>query len=171
MLRLKKVAAPVNIIVDAHIEKRPLHHPAIPSPHSSDPKVVYISAKTPFVSTIKRVRKQLELIDKRAMGNVSLLGPGGDKKKIMATGKQEGRNEAVTLKATGKAIERAIDLGLYFQEQDDLKIRIETGTLTVVDDIVENEGPDAEEGLAPSGDLPETQIRSLPVLEVAVSFR
>jgi ribonuclease P/MRP protein subunit POP7 len=104
------------------------------------------------------------------MGKVSLLGPGGDKKKIIATGKTEGRNETVTLKATGKAIERAMDLGLYFQEQDDLEIKIKTGTLTVVDDIVEDGGLDVEE-MIDTDDLPETQIRRLPVLEVAVGFR
>ncbi|WPH01723.1 Hypothetical protein R9X50_00457500 [Acrodontium crateriforme] len=49
------------------VTKRPLHRPAIPSPYtnSAQPKVVYVSASTPFLSAVKRVEKLLQRADKR----------------------------------------------------------------------------------------------------------
>lgn len=53
--------------IDAKVEKRPLLHPAIPSPYAgaAQQKVVYVSSKTPFLSAVKRVEKLLHLADKR----------------------------------------------------------------------------------------------------------
>ncbi|KAK5070702.1 hypothetical protein LTR16_009311 [Cryomyces antarcticus] len=44
--------------------------------------------------------------------------------------------EEVVLKATGKAIEKALNLGLFFQGQEDCKVRIRTGSVAAIDDIV-----------------------------------
>lgn len=124
-------------------------HPPIPSPYSgaAQQKVVYISAKTPFVSATKRVRKLLSHIEKRSRGKVDLInGKGSDKQKLRALGEQGsgGRGkepEEVMLKATGKAIEKALSLALFFQSQKDCRVRIRTGSVGVVDDIVEAEEP------------------------------
>lgn len=50
----------------------------------------------------------------------------------------------MVLKATGKAISKALGLALFFQGQKDCRVRIRTGSVGVIDDIVEAE----EVGLA-----------------------
>ena len=160
-----------------------------------------MSTKTPFVSVVKRVRKLLSLIDKRAMGKINLVNSKGtDKQKLRALAKQEEVPEEVLLKATGKAVEKVLGLGLYFQGQDDIRVRLRTGSAGAVDDIVEKEIPvvaekkskrkgdeaGAEEScdrgekevrMVDGGqvqeevDLPETQIRKISVVEVGLSLR
>ena len=160
-----------------------------------------MSTKTPFVSVVKRVRKLLSLIDKRAMGKTNLINSkGSDKQKLRALTNEEKEPEEVLLKATGRAVEKVLGLGLYFQGQDDIRVRLRTGSAGAVDDIVEKEVPivanknskrkgdeaGAEESfdrgekevrMVDDGevqaevDLPETQIRKTSVVEVGLSLR
>ncbi|MCJ1393587.1 hypothetical protein MMC18_006462 [Xylographa bjoerkii] len=188
----------------ARIEKRPILHPAIPSPYTnaSQPKVIYVSSSTPFISVVKRVRKLLAQIDKRAMGKVDLLsGQGSDRQRLSQLGKQDKDSEEVTLKATNKAIERALGLALFFQGQEDCRVRLKTGSVGVIDDIVVDEklregrtggkslegkekdgnedavmddgriGRSDEPRTADDEELPETQIRKVSVIEIGVSLR
>ncbi|KAL9637746.1 MAG: hypothetical protein Q9164_002002 [Protoblastenia rupestris] len=168
---------------------RPLLHPPIPSPYTnaSHQKVVYISAKTPFISAVKRVRKLLEQIDKRAVGKIDLINvKGSDKQKLKRLGEQVAsskikESEEVVMKATNRAIERALGLGLYFQGQDDVRVRIRTGSVGAVDDIVAVERGDGEgrvdlemggvEDGEEEGELPETRIRHTSSVEVAITLR
>ncbi|KAH0543737.1 hypothetical protein FGG08_001919 [Glutinoglossum americanum] len=134
----------LKTIPDARIQKRPLIHPPISSPHSGrdTQKVVYISSSTHFISAVKRVRKLLDAIEKRETGNFDLSGKGKDKTKISQTGrKRKGEPEEVSLKATAKAIEKALNLAIFFQGQKDCRVRIRTGSVGVVDDIIEVERP------------------------------
>jgi len=87
------------------------------------------------------VRKLLAQIDKRSMGRVDLVdGKGSDWAKIKATGrKDKGEPEEVVLKATSRAIERVLNLALFFEGQGDCRVRIRTGSVGVVDDVVEVE--------------------------------
>jgi ribonuclease P/MRP protein subunit POP7 len=169
--------------VDARIEKRPLLHPPVASPYVGKrvQKIVYVSSSTPFISAVKRVRKLLDQVDKRTVGRVDLLGKGSDKAKIESTRKQcPGEPEEVLLKATARAIEKALNLALYFQRQNQYQVKIRTGTVGVVDDIVE----DSKGAMAPDNTpledvveqsieskLPETQIRKTSVIEVAITLR
>ncbi|KAL8875200.1 MAG: hypothetical protein Q9198_006405 [Flavoplaca austrocitrina] len=130
---------------NARITKRPLLRPPIPSPYASSasPKVVYISAKTPFISAVKRVRKLLELIDKRTVGQVD-LGDGRKGEQTLRTLEEasqasEKQPEEVILKATNRAIEKALGLGVFFQGQGDVRVRLRTGSVGAVDDIVVDE--------------------------------
>lgn len=78
------------------------------------------------------------------------------------------KTEEVVLKATGRAIEKVLGLGLYFKGQPDCMVRIRTGGVGVVDDIVaEHSDGDAEE----EEDLPETRVRRTSIVEVAVTLR
>ncbi|KAK0254895.1 hypothetical protein LTR91_011404 [Friedmanniomyces endolithicus] len=65
----------VQLPQNATVTKRPLLRPAIPSPYAgaNQPKVVYISARTPFISAIKRVEKLLHLSDKRLVQSDTTL--------------------------------------------------------------------------------------------------
>ncbi len=137
---------------DARVSKRPLLRPPIPSPYTSfaSPKVIYISAKTPFISAVKRVRKLLDLIDKRTVGKVD-LGDGRDERETLRAlgevGQASGKEpEEVILKATNRAIEKALGLGLFFQGQEDVRVRLRTGSVGAVDDIVVEEKSKGEKG-------------------------
>lgn len=46
----------------------------------------------------------------------------------------------MTLKATGRAIDRALQVGCYFLERGSEKVVVRTGTVDVVDDVVEKVG-------------------------------
>ena len=178
---------PQILTVIAHRRsKRPLVRPPIASPYAnaSQRKVVYVSAKTPFISATKRVRKLLSEIEKRTLGQASLLNDKSqsDKQKLKSIAVKPSKPEAVYLRATGRAIEKGLNLALYFQNQQDCRIELKTGTVGTVDDIVENEESasmseeknvqqDCEGGpqdQADKDDLPETQLRRASYLEVAV---
>ncbi|KAL8806636.1 MAG: hypothetical protein Q9200_004962, partial [Gallowayella weberi] len=105
--------------------------------------IVYISTKTPFISAVKRVRKLLSLIDKRAVGKVDLGDGNGDRERLRALGGAgiEGGKEPeeVILKATNRAIQKALGLGVFFQGQENVRVRLSTGTVGAVDDVVVEE--------------------------------
>jgi len=67
----------------------------------------------------------------RGRGNISRAG---NPNSVKNAERQE--QKAVVLKATGNAIETALGLGLYFQNQKDLQIDITTGTVECTDDVV-----------------------------------
>jgi ribonuclease P/MRP protein subunit POP7 len=76
------------------------------------------------------------------------------------------REEEVLLKATGKAIEKLLGLVVYFQEQDDVKVVVRTGSVGAVDDIlIKGDGSDGVGG----GDR--SQVRRTSALEVGISLR
>lgn len=90
------------------------------------------------------------------------------------TGKEP---EEVVLKATNRAIQRVLGLALYFQGQEDCRIRLRTGTVGVVDDIVVNDvsaDPNEVDLANVEGDdeeLPESRIRKATVVEVAITLK
>ncbi|MCJ1467909.1 hypothetical protein MMC07_006534 [Pseudocyphellaria aurata] len=167
---------------NSRIQKRPMIHPPISSPYAGadHPKVVYISSKTPFVSAVKRVRKLLSLIEKRSVGKVDLIHrKDGDKQKLEASemegpSQREKEPEEVLLKGTNRVIEKVLGLALFFQGQEDLNVRLRTGTVGVVDDIVMVAKPsDATEGhqKEEEKESPETQVRKISMLEVAITLK
>lgn len=165
------------------VQKRPILHPPISSPYAGadHPKVVYISAKTPFISAVKRVRRLLSLIEKRSVGKVDLIsGKGSDKQKLNALDTQvspeKGKDpEEVILKGTNTVIEKVLGLALFFQGQEDLIVRLRTGTVGVVDDIVMVARPSEEtevgDEIEEEKELPETQVRKISMLEVAITLK
>jgi ribonuclease P/MRP protein subunit POP7 len=140
---------------EASITKRPILHPAIPSPYagSSAKKVVYVTAKTPFISAVKRVHGLLQHAqDRTTQGertkrrNQEGTGRGGRQllRNLVTAeiGPRPGHNqiqaddgEEVSIKATGKAIERALSLATWFQGQDGYNVMIKTGSVGAIDDI------------------------------------
>ena len=98
------------------------------------------------------------------MGKVSLLEAGDDREKIRRAGKgRDGGGEEVVVKATGKAIEKALQVALHFQGQEDCSVRLRTGSVGAVDDVI------AKDGL--EEDVPETRIRRTSMLEVGITLR
>ncbi|KAE8353246.1 Rpp20 subunit of nuclear RNase MRP and P-domain-containing protein [Aspergillus coremiiformis] len=185
----------------ARIQKRPIPHAPTASPYAgaSVPKIVYMSSKTPFMSAVKRVQKFLRVAEKRATASVELLNRKkgeGQKLAQIARGQEALRKEVVVVKATGRAMERALGVGRWFREREgEYSVRVETGAVLVVDDVVEDEaervrkdaGADAEEGcvsksaakrrrraanaLAEMEELPETRTRWVNKVEISIAFK
>ncbi|KAI9817064.1 MAG: hypothetical protein M1826_001646, partial [Phylliscum demangeonii] len=109
------------------IAKRRVPHPAIASAHAgpSQPKVVYIATHSAFIPAVKRVEKLLAAMDKR--------------RGARAHDEVEVREE-VLLKGTNRAIPKVLDLALLFQSRQGCRVRIRTGTVIAVDDVVRREG-------------------------------
>jgi ribonuclease P/MRP protein subunit POP7 len=168
------------------IQKRPLLHPAIASARtgSQTQKIIYVSSTSPFISNIKRIRKYLQQIEARASashpislsrnsagqvlkdieaGIVNGKGSGERGKGDNGLGGKEGkvgvRDEEVIVKATGKAIERCLQVGLWAMQQEDLRVEVRTGSVGAVDDVVE-EGGEVE-----------SRVRRVSCLEVRVGLR
>lgn len=158
---------------DQRIQKRPLLHPPIAPPRagSSVQKIVYVSASSPFIAVIKRVRKLLSHIEARAARPITfaarnqrdILRQIEDGVSGRGNGGKGAREEEVVLKATGKAIEKLLGLVLHFQGESDVKVVVRTGSVGAVDDIVNKEGADGEE----EG----SQVRRTSTLEVGISLR
>lgn len=92
----------------------------------------------------------LDLIDKRAVGKVDLGDGRKGKETLQALGEVDQASgkepEEVILKATNRAIEKALGLGVFFQGQGDVRVRLRTGSVGAVDDIVIEEKRTARKG-------------------------
>jgi ribonuclease P/MRP protein subunit POP7 len=85
----------------------------------------------------------------------------------------EGEGEKVYLKATGRAIPRALSLGVEFQaEAERCVVRVEMGSVRAVDDV-EVTGKAAEEGEVGGveEDVPETRIRTISSVTVSIGLK
>ena len=126
------------------------------------------------MSVVKRVRKLLDLADQRALGKISLDNKFSEKELLRALESEQERRrrkegEEVLLKATGKAIDKTLGLALFFSSQDDLAVRIGTGTVSVVDDVVEKDGAGEDAmDVDDQEEVPEIQIRRTSMLEVGI---
>ncbi|KAI5204941.1 hypothetical protein AUEXF2481DRAFT_5030 [Aureobasidium subglaciale EXF-2481] len=164
------------------VEKRPLLRAPIASQYASAdvPKIVYISTKTPFMSAVKRVQKLLAQAEKRlaqsAADQVSkrpkyshINDEISDIERIAATmAAQKHEQDEIVLKGTGKAIAKALSLALWFQQRSEYNVRIETGTVGAIDDIVP---PEDEDEAMKDGeeDIPESRIRYASTVQIFVS--
>lgn len=74
--------------------------------------------------------------------------------------------EKVFLKASGRAIPRALELAVQVQEEG-VVVRVEMGSVKAVDDVdVCGEG-EQEEG---ADDVPETRVRMVSCVTVSIEF-
>lgn len=114
------------------------------------------------------------------MGKIDLVdGKGSDKQKLRQLGERTTTSaskepEEVVLKATNRAIQNVLGLALFFQGQDDCRVRLRTGTVSVVDDIVESEIPKGAvtgEAEDEEGELPESRVRKASFVEVAITLK
>lgn len=143
------------------------------------------------------MRKLLSLIQQRSTqsSKIDLVnGKGSDREKLRAIERsidadgKGGTKEEVILKATNRAIEKALGLAVFFQGQGDLEVRLRTGTVGAVDDVLEEDEPRGKRRKGKGGErngeengdgkkrdgeeeLPETQIRKVSVLEVAITLK
>ena len=132
---------PPNLIV----ERRPLIHAPIASPFAGAgvQKVVYVSRNTPIMAAVKRVKKLLLHVEKRAMQGVDLTKDRNGMRKLAEANERLGKNgESVLVKASGRAMEQALRVGEWFKNREDglaCNVDVRTGSVQAVDDIVEKE--------------------------------
>lgn len=138
------------------ITKRPVNHAPIASPFAGSrvPKVVYVSRKTPVISAVKRVKKFLQEIEKRAMqsedvglaldkaGTRASRGQEIDLQRRLEDVSEKLRRDAeeVLVKASGRAMEQALRVAEWFRNREKeilTNVEVRTGSVSVVDDIVE----------------------------------
>lgn len=114
------------------------------------------------------------------MGKIDLVdGRGSDKQKLRKLGERTNTTTGkepveLVLKATSRAIQNVLGLALYFQGQDDCRVQLRTGTVGVVDDIVESaisERAEPMEGENEEGELPESRVRKASFVEVAITLK
>ena len=74
------------------------------------------------------------------------------------------------VKATGRAIERALGVGVHFQGESDCRVRVEMGSVMAVDDIEVRDGEGEGEQVGEE-DIPETRIRMVSSVTVAVGLK
>jgi ribonuclease P/MRP protein subunit POP7 len=149
----KKNGQMLKLPQNATVQKRPIIHSEVASPYAGVgvQKAVYISSKSPFMSTVKRVKKLLLHIEKRATQNVKLVERGTKeemRKLADASDKIAKDREEVIVKASGKAIPKAMNVAEWFSSKEkdmSCKVEIRSGNVSVVDDIVELTDPADEE--------------------------
>lgn len=78
------------------------------------------------------------------------------------SGNTKGQGEVI-MKGTGKAIAKVLALAAWWQDQDGVQVRIRTGGVGAVDDVVA-----ADEG-ADDAETGESRVRRVSMLEVSVS--
>lgn len=134
------------------IQRRPLLHPPVASPYAGKDvqKVVYVSRKTPVMSAVKRVKKILMHVEKRAMQNVNLTGGRDGMKQLAAANEKLAKDgEKVYVKASGRAMEQALRVAEWFRRKEDeirCHVEVTTGSVQAIDDLVETKGDDERKG-------------------------
>lgn len=93
------------------------------------------------MSAVKRVQKLLRQAEKRATAGINLEDTRKtEQQKLAELSKAADKREEVFLKATGRAIEKALKVGKWFEEKEaEYSVKVNTGSVLVVDDIVEDE--------------------------------
>jgi ribonuclease P/MRP protein subunit POP7 len=127
------------------IQRRPINHAPVTSPSAGPQvqKVVYVSTKTPVMAAVKRVRKLLQQIERRATQDVKLIDRGekdGMRKLAESQEKLVKDGEAVLVKASGRAMAQALRVGEWFRSKEtemSCEVEVKIGSVSVIDDIVE----------------------------------
>nr|POF05463.1 hypothetical protein CFP56_69489 [Quercus suber] len=166
------------------------------------------------MSAVKRVEKLLKLADKRLVQSARTIAQSNNRqqqrgkdggqdeigdvaaevervrRKRRKIGKGTSHDadegpEEVVIKATGKAIQRGLELGQWFCQRDgEYVVRIKTGSVKAIDDVQLVEVNDSQITPDPGKsddqmsldtekleeDIPETRVRYTSVLEVRVSL-
>ncbi|KAF2861445.1 Phox-like protein [Piedraia hortae CBS 480.64] len=124
---------------NATVHKKPLHRPPIANPYGPD-KVIYVSSRTPFMSAVKRVEKLLDTSHNQAIQK-------SRKRKLEDMANDGPPNEKVTLRGTGKAITRVLDLALWFQVRGgQYKTQLKTDSIATTDRLEKTGSDEDAEG-------------------------
>ncbi|RNJ59968.1 hypothetical protein D7B24_000685 [Verticillium nonalfalfae] len=117
------------------IQKRAI--PRRQQPASSNERLIYVSSSTPFMSVVKRVRKQLDRsLQDRAPSTKKLSLAQRVNLLNRDTSTVGESNCEVLVLGTGKAIEKTLSVASWFEQQPDCQVQVRTRTVATVDDVV-----------------------------------
>jgi len=129
--------------------------------------VIKVSSKTPFMAIVRRARAALDNGPQKMKG-LPLMA------RIAALGVREGRGKEelrgpvtdalddVVLVGTGKAIQRALEVGCFFRRNKDLTVVFRTRSVAAIDDIVmDDEDVDEED---------QVRLRHMSCVEVGIRW-
>ncbi|GMM30926.1 ribonuclease P/MRP protein subunit [Martiniozyma asiatica (nom. inval.)] len=122
---------PKNIRYPDH--KHICHPPPRVYNHSPSPHVLNIKSSTPFPSALKRLRTLLDLHNVRPNKRGQLIKSNSAGKKGLGRGMSKDV-EYVCIKAMGKAISKAINLGWELKREGN-RVEFSTATVTVLDEF------------------------------------
>lgn len=98
------------------------------------------------MSAVKRALKLLRQAEKRALDASGATKATADRRNPASVvgdtdnNKEKDRGEEVFVKATGRAIEKALSVGRWFErDEEKFCVRVNTGSVLVVDDVEEDE--------------------------------
>lgn len=148
------------------IQRRPLTRRQPPS--SSKTRIIFISSKTPFMAAATRVRKTLDRAHRSHQNNAAASKQASLASRIASLERSIGRDDGgadgkraeVIFAGTGRALEKVLSLAGWFEQEGDCEVEVRTGTVGVVDDIVDEDGD--EEG---------SRVRKTSRLEVTVRLK
>ncbi|KAK1776435.1 Rpp20 subunit of nuclear RNase MRP and P-domain-containing protein [Copromyces sp. CBS 386.78] len=155
-----------------------------PPPRAPHTLIIKVTSNAPFMSLVKRVRKGLESPSCMSRqqstrglpltARIAALDTGGGGGGGNAQGQGEGGPvqdalDDVVLVATGRAIQKAVEVGCFFTRERDLNVLLRTRTVRGVDDVVrgeEDEGSEEEEEEGGGA-----RVRAVSCVEVGVRWR
>src|SRR6201992_1025500 len=134
------------------------------------------------MSAVRRVRGLLKQIDKRGLQSTAEQTRNSRGDRILAQAKMgfaKASEEEVTVKGTGRAIEKVLGLAAWFgdrEKEEGVRVRLRTGSVTAIDDIVfdEDDEPVAEnveDNHHNNEDIAESRLRQISALEVSISLQ
>ena len=145
-----------NLLLGASIRKRPL--PRLLKPASQKTQLIYVSASTPLMVVVKRVRKRLDrsVVGSYSTKNMSL----GQRVEALKKHDASGQSSEVLVIGTGRAIEKVLSVASWFEARGDCVVEVKTRTVGVVDEVVIEDGEDG-------GD----RARKMSALEVGIRLQ
>lgn len=169
------------------IHRRPMHRatPAALQNSGGARHPIYVSSRTPFMSVVRRVQRQLDRSSPPTTATTTTTRRGrtlpqriqalrsAPQQQQSGAGANDGFGEDVVITGTGKAIEKTLNVAAWFFRQPDCRVNLRTRTVAAVDDYVlggdeEEEDERAADG-QPRGE-PESgsRVRMVSCLDVAV---
>lgn len=130
--------------------------------------VIKVTAKTPFMAIIKRARHALDNGPQKTKGlpltaRIESLGVGsGGKTREQAQGFITDTLDDVVLIATGRAIQKVLEVGSFMRRNEELVVVFRTRTVSAIDDIEMDEDVDMED---------QVRVRQVSCVEVGVRWK
>lgn len=185
----RPVASPLTpLLPGSRVHKRPLPFPSVRTtarafgpdfdldgyrmpPRAPHTVVIKVSASTPFMAAVKRARNALETGPQTTKGlpltaRIAALGVDAAKAGEAVLGPVSDALDEVVLVATGRAIAKALEVGMFLKRNKELVVVVRTRTVAAIDDVVMG-GVEEEEG----GGEEEVRVRQLSCVEVGIRHR
>ncbi len=159
-----------DAITGAKIVRRPIPRRAT---NGRGSKTIYVSTNASFQSVVRRVRKCLEAGPNGAKNHnsstkglplaarIAALQVQGSAAQREAADGERAEHEVLFI-GTGRAIEKTLNIAVWFSKQRDYRVSVRTRTVAVVDDVVLDDDDDGEA---------DSRVRRMSALEVGVRLR